>query len=77
MLTVALMAVELDFLTSASGAVTALSNVGPGVGDIIGPAGAFEPLPASAKWLLAFGKLLGRLELFTILVLLVPRFWHA
>lgn len=74
-LTIALMAIGLDFLTSASGAATALSNVGPGLGTIIGPAGTFAPLPAEAKWLLSFGMLLGRLELFTILVLFFPRFW--
>ncbi|MBN9466311.1 TrkH family potassium uptake protein [Brevundimonas sp.] len=76
-LTIALMAMGLDFLTSASGAATALSNVGPGLGDTIGPAGTFEPLPGMAKWLLSFGMLLGRLELFTLLVLFIPRFWRS
>ncbi|HMO74346.1 MAG TPA: TrkH family potassium uptake protein [Sphingopyxis sp.] len=76
-LTIALMAVGLDFLTGASGAVTALSNVGPGLGDIIGPAGNFGSLPDSAKWLLSAGMLLGRLEMFTILILFVPRFWRG
>lgn len=75
--TVALMALGLDFLTSASGAVTALSNVGPGLGETIGPAGNFESLPDAAKWLLSFAMLLGRLELFTVLVLFVPRFWRG
>jgi trk system potassium uptake protein len=76
LLTFALAALGLDFLTSASGAATALANVGPGLGDIIGPAGNFAPLPDSAKWLLALGMLLGRLELFTILVILTPWFWR-
>jgi len=76
-LTVALMAFNLDFLTSASGAVTALSNVGPGLGPIIGPAGNFSSLPDGAKWLLSFGMLLGRLELFTVLMLFVPQFWRG
>lgn len=76
-LTVALMALGLDFLTSASGAATALANVGPGLGEIIGPAGNFAPLPDSAKWLLSFAMLLGRLELFTVLILFVPRFWRG
>jgi trk system potassium uptake protein TrkH len=67
----------LDFLTSISGAATAIANVGPGLGDIIGPSGTFQPLPDAAKWLLSFGMLLGRLELFTVLILLVPRFWTA
>lgn len=75
-LTIALMAMGLDFLTSASGAVTALSNVGPGLGDTIGPAGNFSTLPDLAKWLLSFGMLLGRLELFTVLILFYPRFWR-
>lgn len=76
-LTIALMAHDLDFLTSASGAATALANVGPGLGDIIGPAGTFSSLPDGAKWLLSFGMLLGRLELFTVLVLFIPRFWRG
>ncbi|MEO0392255.1 MAG: TrkH family potassium uptake protein [Pseudomonadota bacterium] len=66
----------LDFLTAISGAATAISNVGPGLGNIIGPAGNFNPLPEAAKWVLAFGMLLGRLELFTVLVLMLPHFWR-
>jgi trk system potassium uptake protein TrkH len=50
--------------------------VGPGFGDIVGPSGNFAPLPAAAKWVLAFAMLLGRLELFTVLVLLRPEFWR-
>ncbi|MHA6687286.1 TrkH family potassium uptake protein [Mesorhizobium sp. A556] len=76
-LTIGLMAFGLDFLTSTSGAATALANVGPGLGDIIGPAGNFSSLPDGAKWLLSFGMLFGRLELFTVLVLFVPRFWRS
>jgi|TARA_R100000501_G_scaffold17911_1_gene34747 trk system potassium uptake protein TrkH len=75
MVTIALMAMGLDFLTSASGAVSALANVGPGLGDQIGPAGNFSGLPAAAKWLLSFSMLLGRLELFTVLMLFLPSFW--
>ena len=77
LLTIALMALNLDFATSASASVTALSNVGPGIGDVIGPAGNFAPLPDTAKWLLSFAMLLGRLELFTVLVLFMPRFWRG
>jgi trk system potassium uptake protein TrkH len=76
-ITIALMALDLDFLTSASAAVTALSNVGPGLGPIIGPAGNFSTLPDTAKWLLSFAMLLGRLELFTVLILFHPRFWRG
>ena len=67
--------IGLDFLTAVSGAATAISNVGPGLGDVIGPAGTFASLPDSAKWLLSLAMLLGRLELFTVLVLLTPAFW--
>jgi trk system potassium uptake protein TrkH len=76
-LTIGLMTFGLDFLTSASGAVAALANIGPGLGDIIGPAGNFSSLPDGAKWLLAFGMLLGRLELFTVVILFMPQFWRG
>ena len=66
----------LDFVTSVSGAATAIANVGPGLGDIIGPAGNFAPLPDQVKWLLCAGMLVGRLELFTVLVLFLPGFWR-
>ncbi len=65
----------LDFITSISSAATAITNVGPGLGSIVGPAGTFSPLPDSAKWLLAFGMLFGRLEIFVILVLFTRSFW--
>lgn len=76
LLTIALMAFGLDFITSASAAVTSLANVGPGLGAVIGPAGNFSTLPDGAKWLLSFGMLLGRLELFTVLILFMPQFWR-
>ena len=69
--------IGLDFLTSMSGAATAIANVGPGLGEIIGPAGTFAPLPDSAKWLLSCGMLIGRLEFFTVLILFVPSFWRG
>ncbi len=75
-LAMALSFVGLDYMTAMSGAATAISNVGPAMGDIIGPAGTFTSLPDSAKWMLSFGMLLGRLELFTVLVLLSPHFWR-
>ncbi len=65
----------LDFITSISGAATSISNVGPGLGSIIGPNGDFSSLPDSSKWILTLGMILGRLELFAILVLFVPSFW--
>ncbi len=65
----------LDFVTALTGAATAVCNVGPGLGPLIGPAGNFAPLPDLAKWLLSFGMLLGRLEIITVLVLLTGSFW--
>jgi trk system potassium uptake protein len=74
-LAAALAALGLDFTTAISGAATAISNVGPGLGDVIGPTGNFNALPEAAKWLLSLGMLLGRLELFTVLVMFSPAFW--
>lgn len=76
-LAAALAATGLDPVTALSGAGSALANVGPGVGDTIGPAGNYQSLNDTAKWLLSVGMLLGRLELFTVLVLLHPAFWKA
>lgn len=72
-----LSAIGLDYLTAMSASVTALANVGPGLGPIIGPAGHFGDLPEAAKWVLSLAMLLGRLELFTVLVLFTPIFWRA
>ena len=66
----------LDFITSISGAATSISNVGPGLGSIIGPNGNFSSLPDISKWILSIGMILGRLELFAILVLFLPSFWR-
>ena len=66
----------LDFITSISGAATSISNVGPGLGSIIGPNGNFSTLPDVSKWILSLGMILGRLELFAILVLFLPSFWR-
>ncbi len=66
----------LDFITSISGAATSISNVGPGLGSTIGPNGNFSSLPDTSKWILSFGMILGRLELFAILVLFLPSFWR-
>lgn len=76
-ITLLLTAIGIDFITSFSGAVTALANVGPGLGDIIGPVGSFEPLPNAAKWILSFAMILGRLELFTVIILFSPVFWRG
>ncbi len=66
----------LDFITALSGAATSISNVGPGLGPLIGPNGDFSSLPDISKWVLSIGMILGRLELFAILVLFLPSFWR-
>ena len=75
-LTAILSLTGLDFVTSISGAATSISNVGPGLGDTIGPNGNFSSLENSSKWVLSLGMILGRLELFAILVLFIPSFWR-
>jgi len=65
----------LDFVSAISGSATAISNVGPGLGDVIGPDGNFSALPNFSKLSLSLGMLLGRLELFAVLVLFFPSFW--
>lgn len=77
LITVALAAMELDFVTALTGAVAALCNVGPGLGDIIGPAGNFAPLPDAAKWVLSIGMLMGRLEVLSVVIVLSPAFWRG
>ncbi|MCB1784326.1 MAG: TrkH family potassium uptake protein [Alphaproteobacteria bacterium] len=65
----------LDFETAISAAATAISNTGPGIGNVIGPAGNFAPLPDAAKWILCFCMILGRLEIITVFVLFRPEYW--
>ena len=67
---------ELDLVTAVTGAATAVANVGPGLGSIIGPAGNFASLPDGAKWWLSLGMLLGRLEILTLLILFTPSYWR-
>ena len=66
---------ELDFVTSLSAAATSLANVGPGLGEMIGPENSFYEIRTFAKWVLIFSMLLGRLEILTVLVILHPAFW--
>ncbi len=77
LLAVGLGMLGLDYVTAISSAATAICNVGPALGPIVGPAGTFQSLPDAAKWLLSAGMLLGRLELFTVLILLTPGFWRG
>ncbi len=74
--TVLLTATGLDLITSLSSAAQAIGNVGPGLGDTVGPAGNFATVPDTAKWILSLAMLLGRLELFTVLVLFQTEFWQ-
>ena len=67
----------LDFITSVSGAATALANVGPGLGPEIGPSGNFAGLNDTAKWMLSFAMLFGRLELMVVMAILTIGFWRA
>ncbi len=67
----------LDFITALSASGSAISNVGPGLGKIIGPASTYQNIGDSAKWIMMAAMLIGRLELFTVLVLFVPRFWRS
>lgn len=76
-LVLALALTDLDYITVMSGIAATLANVGPGLGEIIGPAGTYEPLPDAAKWILSFAMVLGRLELLTVLVLFTPQFWRS
>jgi trk/ktr system potassium uptake protein len=76
-LTLGLSATGFDTLSSLSGAAAALANVGPGLGRVIGPAGSYAEIPDAAKWMVSAGMIVGRLDLYTVLVLLLPRFWRG
>ncbi len=76
MLALALSFTGLDFVTALSSAATSIANVGPGLGNLVGPAGTFHDLSEEAKWLMSAGMLLGRLELFTVLIIFTPGFWR-
>ena len=65
----------LDLITAISGAASAIGNVGPGLGDIIGPSGSYQSIPDLGKIVLCAGMILGRLEIFAILVMFSPLFW--
>lgn len=67
---------DIDWTTSLTAAAAIVSNVGPGLGETIGPVGNYSTLPDSAKWILTVGMLLGRLEIIPVLVLCIPAFWR-
>ncbi len=75
-LSIALNLTGLDNLTALSAAASAMANVGPGLGPVLGPSGTYAEISDTAKWLLSFGMLLGRLELLTVLVIFTPAFWQ-
>jgi len=68
---------DLDSVTALSASASALANVGPGLGPVVGPAGTYQTLPDGVKWILSFAMLLGRLEILTVLVLFTPVFWRS
>ena len=74
---VALSMTGLDFVTSVSGAAAALGNIGPGLGDVIGPSGNYSSINDTAKGLLSAAMLIGRLELMAVYVMLTLKFWRA
>jgi len=76
LLTLGLSLLGLDFVTAFSSAATSIANVGPALGPVAGPSGNFSSFPDAAKWLMAGGMLLGRLELFTVIVMLSRSFWR-
>ncbi len=65
----------LDFITCLSAAASSISNVGPGLGDVVGPLGNYSSLTNYSKIVLIFTMFLGRLEMLTIFVLFLPFFW--
>jgi trk system potassium uptake protein TrkH len=76
-LSLMMMATGHDFMTSLSGVAVSMTNVGTGLGEVIGPTGNFSSLDPEGKWILCLAMLLGRLELFTVLVLLTPSYWRT
>ncbi len=77
LLAIGLGMVGLDFLSAVSSAATAIANVGPALGSSVGPSNTFHHLPDVGKWMMAAGMLLGRLELFTVIVLFTRSFWRG
>ena len=66
----------IDLITAISASASTIANVGPGLGALVGPSGNYAALPDMVKWVLCIAMLLGRLELFAVLVMLTPAFWR-
>ena len=64
----------LDFTSAIGASIASLGNIGPGLGEV-GPVGNYANIPDVGKWFLSFLMLLGRLELFTVLIIFAPAFW--
>ena len=71
---IALMASGLDQITAFSATAACMNNLGPGLGDV---ASHYGEITSTAKWILSAAMLLGRLEIFTLLVILTPAFWRS
>ena len=67
----------MDLVTSLSAAASAIANVGPGLGDMVGPSTTFQKMPETGKWIMTAGMLVGRLEIFSVLILFTPAFWRG
>jgi trk system potassium uptake protein TrkH len=76
LMTLGISATDLDFRSALSAVAGNLSNAGPGLGPIVGPVGNYSSLSDPALWMLSIAMLMGRLEIFTILILFLPRFWR-
>ena len=74
--TVILAASGLDFVSALTAAASAVGTIGPALGNLVGPDGSYSTIPLVAKWALSMAMLLGRLELFTVLVLFRAEFWR-
>ena len=73
--TVVLAGMGVDFMTSLSAVAATIGNIGPGLGEV-GPLENYAEIPYPGKWLLAWCMLLGRLEIYTVIIFLVPEFWR-
>ena len=73
--TLSMASTGVDFMTAVGATATSLGNIGPGIG-AVGPVDNFAHLPGAGKWILSFLMLLGRLELFTVIILFTPYFWN-
>ena len=74
-LTFVLLISGMDFISGFTAVVACVNNIGPGLGTV-GPASNYQGLTDFQTWVCAFGMLVGRMEIFTVLILFTPRFWR-